>query len=123
MKKNALEWTVFGISVALIVAVASLLLHQQFTGGQEPASLVAATGTPIETAGGHAVPVDVRNEGDTSAEDVRLEATLESAAGTETGEALIPYVPYRSQRRVWITFSTDPRRGTVTVRVLGYREP
>ena len=123
MKKNTLEWTVFGVSLALIVAVVAVLLHQQFTGEGRPPSFVVTAGNAVETAGGYALPVDVRNEGDTSAEDVRLQATFESAAGTETGEALLPYVPYRSHRRAWITFSRDPRAGRVTVRVLGYREP
>lgn len=123
MKKNTLEWAVFGTSLVLIASVATLLLYQHFTGGDEPASLVTTIGSAVETAGGFAVPVEVRNEGDTTAEDVRLQATLKSESGIETGEALIPYVPYRSSRRAWIAFSGDPRAGHVTVRVLGYREP
>ncbi|HEY0876009.1 MAG TPA: hypothetical protein VGD94_21210 [Vicinamibacterales bacterium] len=123
MKKNWLEWTVFGISLALIVAVAGLLVYQEITGGESPASLVADAGVPTETAGGYAVPIDVRNVGDTSAEDVQVEATLTWAGGMERGEALIPLVPYRSKRRAWIAFSHDPRGGEIRVRVLGYREP
>ena len=123
MNKNRLEWAVFGTSVALIVCVTLLLLYQTVTGGNEPASLVTTVGKAVETAGSYGVPIDVRNTGDVTAEDVRLRATLEFDRATETGEALLPYVPYRSSRRVWITFSRDPRGGTLTVRVLGYREP
>ena len=123
MKKNTLEWTVFGASLVLIASVATLLLYQHVTSGDRPASLVTTVGSAVETAGGYAVPVEVRNEGDVTAEDVRLQATLTLESGTETGEAVIPYVPYRSRRRAWIAFSRDPRAGAVTVRVLGYREP
>lgn len=123
MKKNRLEWAVFAASLALIAGVVALLLHQHFTGGDRPASLVSTAGSAVETAGGYAVPIDVRNEGDRTAEDVRLHATLKWDAGVETGEALLPFVPYRSHRRAWIAFSRDPRGGTLTVRVLGYREP
>jgi uncharacterized protein (TIGR02588 family) len=123
MKKNTLEWAVFGASLALIASVAALLVYQHFTGAHEPASLVATIGSAVETAGGFAVPISVRNEGNTTAEDVRLQATLKFEGGSETGEAVIPYVPYRSKRRAWIAFSRDPRAGRVTARVLGYREP
>jgi uncharacterized protein (TIGR02588 family) len=123
MKKNGLEWFVFGLSLALILSVAGLLLYQELTGGDAPASLVARVGEPRETAGGYVVAVDVRNEGDISAEDVRLQATLTWTGGSEQGEAVLPLVPYRSSRRVWIGFTHDPRRGTIEVRVVGYREP
>ena len=123
MKKNTLEWAVFGASVALIAGVTVLLLYQHFTEGDDPASLVTTAGKAVETAGGYAVPIDVRNRGDVTAEDVRVQATLTFEGGAETGEAVLPYVPYRSQRRVWIAFSRNPGAGTLTVRVLGYREP
>ena len=123
MKKNTLEWTVFWISLVLILAVATLLVYQEITGGDAPAALTARVGEARDTAGGYAVPIDVRNEGDTSAEDVRLQATLSWARGTETGEAVLPLVPYGSRRRAWIAFSHDPRDGEIKVRVLGYREP
>jgi uncharacterized protein (TIGR02588 family) len=123
MKKNTLEWTVFGISLALILVVAGLLLYQEVTAGDTPASLVARAGEARETAGGYVVPVEIRNEGDASAEDVQLEATLTWAGGAEKAEAVLPLIPYRSQRRAWIGFTHDPRGGEVKVRVLGYREP
>lgn len=123
MKKNRLEWTVFGISLALILSVAGLLVYQEITGGDSPASLVARAGEARDTGDGYVVPVDVRNEGDTTAEEVQLEATLTWADGVERGEAVLPLVPYRSDRRVWIAFSHDPRDGEIRVRVLGYREP
>jgi uncharacterized protein (TIGR02588 family) len=123
MKKNSLEWTVFGISLAMILSVVGLLVYQEVTGGDAPASLVAHAGEPRETAGGYVVPVDVRNVGDTSAEEVQLQATLTWPGGSERGEAILPLVPYRSDRRAWIAFSHDPRGGEIRVRVLGYREP
>jgi uncharacterized protein (TIGR02588 family) len=123
MKKNHLEWTVFGISLALILSVAGLLVYQEMTGGDSPASLVARAGEARDTPDGYVVPVDVRNEGDTTAEEVQLEATLTWRDGVERGEAVLPLVPYRSDRRVWIAFSHDPRDGEIKVRVLGYREP
>lgn len=123
MKKNRLEWTVFGVSLLLILAITGVLLRQQFTGGSDPASLVTTAGDTITTPGGYAIAIDVRNEGDRTAEDVRLEVTLTSNGTVETGGAVIRYVPYRSSRRAWVAFTRDPREGDLRIRVRGYLEP
>jgi uncharacterized protein (TIGR02588 family) len=123
MNKNTLEWTVFSVSVVLILGVVVVLLQQQFTAGNAPPSIVTAEGEAIETAGGFVLPIDVRNDGDVTAEEVRVEATLTWPGGTEVGETTLAFVPYRSHRRAWIAFSRNPGAGRLTVRVLGYREP
>ena len=122
-KKNKLEWAVFAASLALIGAVAAILVHQYVTGSHSPPSITITSGDAIETNGRFALPLEVRNGGDTTAEDVILEVTLSWAGGQERGEATLPYVPYRSHRRVWVTFSRDPRNGQLSSRIVGYREP
>ena len=123
MNKTRLEWTVFGISVLLIVGVVAVLVQQQFTAGHAPPSIAIATGEAIRTSGGFAVPVEVQNRGDVTAAEVRIEATLTWPGGTEVGGTTVAFIPYRSHRRAWIAFSRDPRDGEIKVRVLGYREP
>ena len=123
MKKNRLEWTVFGVSLVLIVGVVALLVREQVTGGQRPPVIAVSAGDAVRSGDSFAVPLDVSNEGDTTAEDVRVEAVVTWGGGTERGEALLPFVPYQSHRRAWLTFTRDPRGGTMTTRVLGYREP
>jgi uncharacterized protein (TIGR02588 family) len=123
MTKNVLEWTVFTLSAALILTCAGLILYQHVAGGQSAPSIAVAIGETAQTTGGYAVGFDVRNDGDTSAEEVTIEATLRWPGGEETGEATIAYVPYRSHRRAWIVFSRAPGTGNLTARVLGYREP
>ena len=123
MNKNALEWTVFGVSLVLILGVTGLLLWQHVTGSNHPPAIVIHAGEPVETAGGFAVPIDVRNDGDLTAEDVLVEATLVWPGGMERGEAVLTLIPYRSARRAWIVFSRDPRTAALQTRVLGYREP
>ena len=36
MNKNTIEWIVFGVSLALVAAVAGLLVHQHLTRGDAP---------------------------------------------------------------------------------------
>ena len=122
MKKNALEWTVFAVSLALIALVVALLLHEHVTTGDRPAELHATVGAAVPSGEGFAVPVELRNTGDHTAEDVRVSVTL-SGAGEESSDVTIPYVPYRSHRRAWVVFTRDPAAGRLAARVLGYREP
>ena len=123
MKKNTLEWTVFGLSLALIAGIVILLVHEHLAGENRPPSIAANVGEAVATSGGYAVPIDVRNDGDTTAEEVQVEGSLTWEGGSERGEAVLSFVPYRSERRAWIAFSHDPRNGKLEVRVVGYREP
>lgn len=121
MKKNLLEWTVFGVSLALISGVAGLLLHEHFTSGDRPAQLLVTAGRGERSGDGYVVPLEVRNSGDTSAEDVHIVVTLQGAPPEES-EVTVPYVPYRSGRRAWVVFSRDPGAATLEARVIGYRQ-
>jgi uncharacterized protein (TIGR02588 family) len=123
MKKNALEWIVFAASAVLILCCVSLLIYRQLSGGGSPPSISVAAGEVIETSGGFAVAMRVENGGDTTAEEVDIEATLRWPGGEERGDITLAYVPYHSHRRAWIVFRRDPRTASLEARVVGYREP
>ena len=122
MNKNRLEWTVFGISAALILLVAGLLIYEEVTDLHRPADLTVMVGEPVAMAQGYAVPLDLRNSGDTSAEDVHVSVTIPGPEKEES-DVTFPYVPYRSARRGWVMFSRHPGTARLDARVLGYREP
>ena len=122
-RKNALEWSVFAASLALILVVVIVLVHAHVTSEDRPPSIAVSIGDAIQAPEGYAVPLLVRNEGDRTAEDVHLEVVLATAAGEERATAVISFVPHRSERRAWVTFSRDPAAGRLTLRVLGYEEP
>ena len=122
-QKNTLEWMVFSASVVLIAAVVGVLVYAAVTSEGRPPSVSVTSGSAIAAAGGFAVPLDIRNDGDTTAEDVQIEVTLTIGSEKERGSAVLPFVPHRSHRRAWVTFKNDPGRGTLDARVVGYREP
>ena len=122
-QKNTLEWIVFAASAVLIAGVIGVLVYATVSSEGRPPSLSITPGTAQPTAGGFAVPLEVRNEGDRTAEDVQIEVTLAIGPDTERSTAVLPFVPHRSHRRAWVTFENDPARGTVLARVVGYREP
>ena len=123
MNKNRLEWTVFGVSVVLIAGVLGLLLQRHVTSGTGPAAIRITLGEAVSSGAAYAVPVEVRNSGDTTVEDVHVSVTLTGGGRGESSEVTLPYVPYRSQRRAWVTFSRQPSTGQLEARVIGYREP
>lgn len=124
MNKNPLEWTVFGVSLALIAATAAVLVHAHVTRGHRPAAIVVATGTPLAQSGGvYAVPLDVSNEGDTTAQAVTIEVELSGGGAEERSQVELAFVPPGSRRRAWVTFTHDPGNRSVKARVLGYEEP
>ncbi len=121
MKKNALEWSVFAASLMAIAACIGVLTYEQVTYTGGPPRITATIGSVTEQPGGFAVEVIVRNDGGATAENLQLEVTIEGAP--ERAEAVVAYVPYRSQRRAWLVLATDPRGRGVVVRVLGFEEP
>lgn len=122
-QKNALEWTVFAISLALILAVITVLLRSGATTGQSPPALNASAGSPSPTAGGHQIPVRVRNEGQ-SVEEVRIEVSLmQGDAVVERAELLIAFVPEKSEREGWVVFQRDPQCCKVMARAVAFEKP
>ena len=125
-KKNALEWSVFLASAALVLTTLGYLIWSAAARDNRPPDVHIYTGTPILNARGDAwrVPIVVRNVGDKTAEAVAIEVTLEKE-GKEVENATvdITFVPRHSEREAWATFRRDPRTCTVRTRAAGYAEP
>ena len=123
IEKNALEWSVFGVSLLTIAAVAGVLLYAHFTSSQGPPEIRVVLGAPQPSGDGFAVPLDVINDGDATAEEVEVEVTLRAGTTEERSTVALAFVPHGSRRQAWAAFKSDPARGTLDVRVVGYREP
>lgn len=123
-KKNALEWTVFGASLLIIGATITLLLTGGSGSGNPGPDLRVAAGTPAASSSGFAVPVTVENQGDATAEQVRVEVSLLSGGEErETGELTIAFVPRRSRREGWVVFQRDPACCTISARAVSFEKP
>ena len=122
VEKNWLEWCVFGVGLALVLGALGYLVYDGATTGERPALIEIKLGEPAADAGGFVVPVLISNRGDTTAEGVQIEVTLEGA-GAERGEFTVAFLPRRSTREGFVTFRTDPRSGRLAARVPGYEKP
>lgn len=123
-KKNWLEWSVFALSLVLILATTGVLIREQLSLGEKPAEPHLELGQPVARDGYFAVPVTVTNRGDETAAGVHLAVVLHLPGGAEeTAEFDLPYLPRHARREAWITFRQDPRAGKLEPRILGYQKP
>lgn len=123
INKNWLEWTVFGVSATLIALVIGFLIFESATMGDALPDIQLVTGTPQTRTGYFALPLEVTNKGDQTAEGVHIEVVLRSGGKEERADLEIAFLPRRGTREAWVTFKTDPRQGTLEARVLGYEKP
>ncbi len=123
-EKNRLEWTVFGIGLVLVLAVLGYLARESVVGDGGPPEVVVRLGEPRPSAGGYLVPVEVANDGQTTAEDVVVPVFLDLPGGNrEEAELSVAFLPRNSQRHGWVSFRGDPRRGTLSLGAIAFEEP
>ncbi len=122
LRKNALEWTVFAVSAALVLALVAVL-GWNATESDGPPRLVVVVGTAApREGGGVAVPVTVRNDGPETAAEVEVEVMEDGGDAAMRARIRFDYVPRHSERRGMAVFEAPPR-GRVSGRVVAFTEP
>ncbi|MDX5438294.1 MAG: hypothetical protein LPK03_13910 [Pontibacter sp.] len=124
-KKNWLEWTVFAISLLLLLTVFAYLGYQTYM--QKPGTpdlLVQSTPDPSKHAPNR-YHILLENKGGATAEEVLIELTLMKAGEeVEKAQLQIPFAPQESTREGWVGFSSNPSKAdTVITRVVSYKKP
>ncbi len=123
LDKNWLEWSVFGISLCIVVGILGFLTYESFTRGDTPPEIAIELGAPLPAESGFRVPVTMYNAGDGTAEEVMIEVTLASAGAEEISTLTVAFLPRHTSADGWVVFANDPGQGTLTARVVGYEEP
>ncbi|MGV3615447.1 MAG: hypothetical protein ACO1SV_08960 [Fimbriimonas sp.] len=123
MKRNGLEWTVFGIGLALILAIVGYLGYEIATYRPDSPEVVVRLGRPARRGEVFVVPVTAINPSDETLEGVVLEATLTDGKGKETAQFEVAYLPRGSRREGWFTFSRNPGAGRLDARAIGFERP
>ena len=123
-KKNWLEWSVFAVSLVLVLATLGFLVRESLVGTDGPPEVVARLGKPRASAGGYMVPVEVANLGQETAEAVKVTVVLELEGGKkEEADLDIAYLPRNSRRNGWVTFQRDPRSGSLRLGPIAFEVP
>ena len=94
------------------------------TRGRTPPDLRAVAERVLDLDHGYVVQFRALNEGGSTAAEVTIEGELVGPDGTtERAEAVLDYLPPRSDREGALLFTTDPRRGELRLRATGYAKP
>jgi uncharacterized protein (TIGR02588 family) len=108
--KNALEWSVFALSLLLVAAMFAVLAVDAATWRGRPAALEASLGPAEKSAGGVRFPVHVINRGDLAAVDVQVEVAADDGS---RARLIFDFVPGKGARRGSAVFSAGVTRATV----------
>jgi uncharacterized protein (TIGR02588 family) len=122
MKRNWLEWLVLGASAAAILVLVAVVTGTGLLGGDRPPNPAVALRAQEgrEAAHGWIVPGTVRNDGDSAAEAVVLEASATVGGEEELSEFGVDYLPPGTEVDVEFGFSGRPD-GEISVRVVSMR--
>ena len=118
------EWIVAGVGLVLVAGVIGFLIYEAFSRDRVPPDVKLSVDSVVQTRNGYLVKVIAVNEGGQTAEGVDIEGELRT--GTESLErsrTTIDYLPPRSEKRLGLFFTRDPRQFQLDVRSLGYEEP
>jgi uncharacterized protein (TIGR02588 family) len=124
-QKNALEWTVFAASLALVLAFAGFLLYDALAGAPPgPPQLVVRPGEPRPEGDLLTVPVVVENTGEQAAEQVLVVIAVRQAGGIEeTGELTFDLIPGQSSQEGQVTVPLGGAFEAIEGRVASFRLP
>jgi uncharacterized protein (TIGR02588 family) len=124
IEKNAIEWSVFAVSALIVGACLGALVVMIAREGNAPPSIVVSVGPAERNEAGYLVPVRARNDGDETAEEVRVEVTLESGGReVEKGELTVAFVPRHSEREGFVVFGRDPACCRIRARAISFERP
>lgn len=123
--KNALEWTVFGLSLLLVTATFGWLVYQALHLGTAPPRLEISLGAPVKAGTQMLVPVKVENRGDSTAAGVEIEVERRSgkSGAKETASFSFAHLPRSSQREGWVAFEAPLHQDELSAKIVGYEEP
>lgn len=124
--RSVAEWTTLGISLAILALAFASILWLWARDDASPTT-VEVTGVTDELRHeGDAwyLPLEVVNRGDTTAEDVVVEASLDTGEGEpETAEITFSFLASGETARGTAVFTSDPGAGDLTLRAVSFKEP
>ncbi|GAB3200039.1 uncharacterized protein (TIGR02588 family) [Pontibacter aydingkolensis] len=124
-KKNWLEWTVFGISLLLVLAILGYLGYQTYTRKPSTPDLIVQSWPDPTNNSPNRYHIQLKNKGGTTAETVIIElALMKGGKEVEKAQLQIDFAPQESKREGWVGFRSNPGEAdTLISRVVSYKKP
>jgi uncharacterized protein (TIGR02588 family) len=121
--KNALEWTVFGVSILLVGAIMVILGLDALRWKEGPPRLEIVMGEARAGDGQLVIPVQVTNRGQTVAINVNVEVTDLSSAQRKGAIVAFDFVPRGATREGRAIFPPEQDPAKLEARISGYEVP
>lgn len=122
-KKNWLEWLVTIISTVLVLFTLGFLVYQLITEEKTPPNIQITLGEITKKDHAFAVPVQAKNTGTQTAENVVIEIVFSQTSTVEKAQLTFQYLPGKSTATGWASFSTRPKKTNLKARVTAYGIP
>lgn len=124
-KRSLAEWVTFSAATFILTGIVGLVCYTWVNDNDEP-PIVSVTNKQkiLEVNGQFYVPFEIINTGGETAESVQIMAELKiNNEVIETGEQQIDFLSRSEKEEGAFIFSTDPRKGQLTLRVASYKSP
>ena len=119
-----LELLVAALGAVLVCGAIAFLVYHSLARDRSPPDIRVVAERVFDLDNGYLVQFRAFNEGRSAAAEVTIEAELVGPDGTtEVGEAVLDYLPPRSDREGGLLFTEDPRAGELRLRAKGYVKP
>ena len=119
---TAAEWVTFGVAAVIVLGVIAAILSQVAATSSPPAPAVEVDAA-LERNGRYVVPVTLRNEGDETAQDVQVTATLTTDDGETTSDQVLDFLAGGEEEELEFVFEDDPEDGELVVEIGSYSLP
>ena len=121
---SRLEWVAAAVGGVLLGSLVGYLAYTGMTTPAGPTTIAIRTGNVEQAPNGFTLQFTARNDGQSTAAAVKVRGRLMTGDQVlEESEAVLDYVPERSEREGGLFFERDPRRHDVSVRAVGYAKP
>jgi uncharacterized protein (TIGR02588 family) len=110
-KPRLAEWVSFGISLALILALAAYLVYEAITRNEEflPVSVEVQTDRAAPAGGRYVLPIRVRNLGRATMRALMIRVGFERPDAPPPIDLRIEYLGEESEQLIYVYTDTDPR--------------
>ena len=117
------EWVTFGASLAVLGAIVAVIIAL-WVRGEDPAQVaVHQDGVRTASNGTYLVDASVTNEGDVTAANVQVMATLTIGDTTEEAEQVVDFVAGGEEEALVFVFQDDPAEGELELVVASFADP
>ena len=121
--RTGAEWATFGLSCLILLILIALIAGQMSRDTADAAPIAHQDGPVRVVRGQHFVDVEVTNEGDVTASNVQVNATLMIDGATTTADQTIDFLSGGEVKDLVFVFADAPSNGTLDIVVSSFGVP